>query len=275
MSQAPFDWPHRFFVEKAELCAKVLDSERMLKRGEELALAIADYLKKRGVKDGVLLEVGCGTGRIAVPLARRGYQVVGVDISESFIRMAKARAEREGVVRNTAFVVCDAREMKEALKHMAPFDSILFIYTTVIGYYDRKTDVKILKECAELSKEGSLLLILDTSSHDLMAFRQTYFGGMTYYDEVDDLVIIEMPTYDPKTSKASSKWIYFQKRGKDLIYLDEACFEARLYSLHELIEIAEEAGWAFVEAYGDLVNAMPFRPIGRLNVIFELKRRYP
>lgn len=44
--------------------------------------------------DGTVLELGCGTGRVAVPLAEAGCRVTGVDASPSMLAVARARAER-------------------------------------------------------------------------------------------------------------------------------------------------------------------------------------
>src|SRR3989304_974130 len=42
-------------------------------------------------------DLGCGRGRPPIPLARRGYVVTGVDLSDKMLGIARARALREGV----------------------------------------------------------------------------------------------------------------------------------------------------------------------------------
>ena len=49
-------------------------------------------------RTGRLIDLGCGTGRLALAFARRGYWVVGVDLSEEMLRQAGARAGESGVV---------------------------------------------------------------------------------------------------------------------------------------------------------------------------------
>ena len=56
-----------------------------------------------------ILDIGCGTGRHAIELAKRGYQVVGVDLSESQLNRAKQKAKAAGV--NVDFIQKDAREL--------------------------------------------------------------------------------------------------------------------------------------------------------------------
>jgi SAM-dependent methyltransferase len=56
---------------------------------------------------GPLLELGCGTGRLLVPLARAGYDVTGVDISHEMLRAARARVEAAGVAKQVMLVQGD------------------------------------------------------------------------------------------------------------------------------------------------------------------------
>ena len=55
-----------------------------------------------------ILDVGCGTGRHAIELAKRGYQVTGIDLSEDQLKRAKEKAESEGV--EVTFLQGDARD---------------------------------------------------------------------------------------------------------------------------------------------------------------------
>jgi len=60
--------------------------------------AAGDYLlpalKKRGIRDGVIVDLGCGTGVCAQRLCLAGYEVWGVDISENMLALARQRAPR-------------------------------------------------------------------------------------------------------------------------------------------------------------------------------------
>ncbi|WP_419918449.1 class I SAM-dependent methyltransferase [Candidatus Poriferisocius sp.] len=52
----------------------------------------ADFVDQLLGGSGRVLDAGCGTGRVAIELARRGYQVVGVDIDTEMIAQARAKA---------------------------------------------------------------------------------------------------------------------------------------------------------------------------------------
>lgn len=57
----------------------------------------ADLVESFG--PGTVLDAGCGTGRVAVELARRGIEVVGVDLDESMLETARAKAPHLAWVR--------------------------------------------------------------------------------------------------------------------------------------------------------------------------------
>jgi SAM-dependent methyltransferase len=54
-------------------------------------------LRDRFVRPGVLVDLGCGTGRVLVPFARQGFTCVGVDLSPEFLRVVGEKAAIEGL----------------------------------------------------------------------------------------------------------------------------------------------------------------------------------
>ncbi len=60
---------------------------------------------------GSVLELGCGTGRLAVPVARTGVPLVGIDRSEPMLARAKSRLRRAGLANRTLLVRGDIRSL--------------------------------------------------------------------------------------------------------------------------------------------------------------------
>jgi SAM-dependent methyltransferase len=69
-------------------------------------------LRRAGVNNGLVVDLGCGSGRWAKVLGDAGYDVMGVDLSPSMIRLARQRAPlarfETGSLLNTKLPVCDA-----------------------------------------------------------------------------------------------------------------------------------------------------------------------
>ena len=63
---------------------------------EEWADYLEDRLKEYGVKDGLVLELGCGTGSMTELLAEKGYDMIGVDNSEDMLEIAMEKRIESG-----------------------------------------------------------------------------------------------------------------------------------------------------------------------------------
>ena len=74
----------------------------------------ADYLKsllnEYGVKDGLVLDLGCGTGSITELLAKAGYDMIGVDNSEDMLEIAMDKRGRSGL--DILYLLQDMREFE-------------------------------------------------------------------------------------------------------------------------------------------------------------------
>jgi len=76
-----------------------------------------DFIEKeiRYNKKAKILDLGCGTGRHSIELARRGYRVTGIDLSPAMLARAKKNAARTGV--KVSFIKADARYFKPKTRY--------------------------------------------------------------------------------------------------------------------------------------------------------------
>jgi len=263
------DWTRRFFVEQADMFLAVMESAEMIERGQRTASCIMAYLRDEGLENPRILDIGCGTGRIAIPLACNGATVVGVDLSPRYVEIARAKAERLGISSRARFVVCDARRLDECLRGFEPFDVALFVWTTVIGYYDRETDVDILRRVRRVVKEDGYLIIAETASKDFISFLSNFVGGAKWFTEYGEYVVVEWPRYNPATGECLTMQLFYRKQGRDLRFVGEARFRVRLYSLDELVDIARASGWCLYEAFRSFCTREPYRTLGAINAVFR------
>jgi SAM-dependent methyltransferase len=90
-----------------------------------------------GLPDGArILDVGCGPGRHSLEFARRGFEVVGVDISERFVELGNWAAASEGLTDRVSFVRADAR----ALTFAHDFDAVVSLCQGGFGLVGRSAD---------------------------------------------------------------------------------------------------------------------------------------
>jgi cyclopropane fatty-acyl-phospholipid synthase-like methyltransferase len=81
-------------------------------RDEEEAEQLVDLIEREiaPAPDDHILDIGCGRGRHARALARRGFRVTGIDLSENAVAEARAEAAAEGLDATASFRVVDMRE---------------------------------------------------------------------------------------------------------------------------------------------------------------------
>ncbi len=101
-----------------------------------------------------ILDIGCGTGRHAIELAKRGYLVTGIDLSESQLQRAREKAKMEKV--KVDFRLADARTL--SLKRR--FDLLLILCEGAFPLMETdEMNFKILKNATKaLKSRGKLIL---------------------------------------------------------------------------------------------------------------------
>jgi SAM-dependent methyltransferase len=100
-----------------------------------------------------VLDVGCGPGRHALALARRGLDVVGVDLSEDFIALAREAAEEEGLP--AVFEVVDVRD----LAYEGGFDAIVCLCQGGFGLLGGRDEPAVFERIATALRPGGRLAL--------------------------------------------------------------------------------------------------------------------
>jgi len=101
-----------------------------------------------------VLDLGCGTGNHALPLAERGYAVVGVDRSGDMLQSARKKAGRQQIAGNASFYEGDIRSFQ--MDHA--FDASLMMFA-VLGYQLETADVlAALRTARKHTRSGGLLM---------------------------------------------------------------------------------------------------------------------
>jgi SAM-dependent methyltransferase len=112
---------------------------------------------------GAVLELGCGTGRIALPLGRAGSQIVGIDRSEAMLARARQRVRRARLQRRVALVRGDIRH----LPFSSPFGLVIAPYgvlQSLLRERDLKTTLSAVYDVLEPDGTFGMELVADLPS---------------------------------------------------------------------------------------------------------------
>ncbi len=237
-------WTEEFFIKHGESYIKTLESIRG--RATRQVEGVVKIFEEQGVpKGGIILDLCCGIGRHSVLLAEKGYEVVGVDISPVFIKRANEIAKEDGVSKGCTFILGDMRELGKAVGDMN-FDAVINMFSS-LGYYDDTTEHEILRGIHDITKNAGILLI-DAPNRDWIVKN---FVPVIYGEDGENRVRLVTRTFDLSKSVLVNDWTIYNVEGEDLRYQNSSVVTHRILSLHEQIRFLENAGWRYVDVYGD------------------------
>lgn len=206
---------------------------------------------------GPILELAVGTGRIAVPLAEAGYEVVGVDLDAAMLRRAMARIEQAGVGGRAALVEGDmiAAASIPAVAERGPYRLAILALQSILILTTPEAQRSVVEQMARLVAPGGLVVI-DTwlpTPADLVGF--------------DGRLSFEWLRTDPETGKAVTKtlaaWYDHVRRLVTLTTFFEEGAQGtalvrwiredplRLIGVDELVGFAKDAGLEMDRLAGD------------------------
>jgi SAM-dependent methyltransferase len=189
-------------------------------------------------RGGAILDLACGTGRHAVELATRGYEVVGFDLSLAMLARAGDEAQDRDVKLN--FVQGDMREMS----FDEQFDGI-FCWNTSFGYFEEEKNTQVVARVHKALKTGGMFL-LDVINRDFLVKQSP---SLCWF-EGDGCVCMDDMSVDFITSRMRVKRTMMFDDGRTR----EVEYSIRTYGLHELGKILHDGGFKVCEVSGRLAT---------------------
>jgi SAM-dependent methyltransferase len=220
-------WEDLFNDDYLRTCERLTD--------EQIAREVDFVEDSLGVeRGGAVLDLACGTGRHAVDLARRGYEVVGFDLSLAMLARAGDEAQDREAKLN--FVQGDMREMS----FDEQFDGV-FCWNTSFGFFEEEKNALVIDRIHRSLRAGGLFL-LDVVNRDFLV-RQS--PSLAWF-EGDGCVCMDEMSVDFITSRMRVKRTMMLDDGRSR----EIEYSMRVYSLHELGKILHDHGFKVCEVSG-------------------------
>jgi ubiquinone/menaquinone biosynthesis C-methylase UbiE len=220
-----------------------------------------EFLRKMLLTEGWILDVACGTGRHIIPLGKVGYNVVGLDISSSLLRIAKKRAG-------------DVQLIKADMRFL-PFRDEVFSAAvsmdTSFGYLlTEQDDLQCLKALREVLKDDCKLIVDVFNRERLISkyktnglrqlrwfllpimFRANRLGEWMVFHffkwkEYPSFFLLQKRSIVEKGRKLHDLWVICDKEDGKIRVFEH---NVRLYDSLQLKGILEKAGFAINGTYG-------------------------
>jgi SAM-dependent methyltransferase len=199
------------------------------------------FLEKAfGTAGGAILDVACGAGRHSIALARRGYDVAGVDLSTTFLDEARRRSEGLSIEWHRG----DMRE----LPWRERFDGAL-CFGNSFGYCDREgTRAFVRTLAASLKRGATFVLETGAAAESLLPALQT-----RRWMEVGDILFFSNASYDAAASRLDVDYSFVRGAVRE-----SATAHTWIYTVAELRDLFASAG-LIVEQLCSSPTGQPFR----------------
>ena len=201
---------------------------------EEWADFILAILKKNKITDGLVLELGCGTGKLMSLLGNAGFDMIGVDNSVDMLQIAREKTSPEFL-----YLLQDMREFEL----YGTVKAVVSVCDSVKGLFifDFNTDYKYRDMI------GETVIAEDREDVSFIWFNE--------YDEESQLNDIDLK-------------VFVQEDGDCYRKFQEEHIQ-RGYSLQEIKQMLEESGLVFLQAFDEYSNQEPRTDSGRIVVVAQ------
>lgn len=220
---------------------------------------LTERLSDYGITDGLVLELGCGTGTMTELLAEAGYDMIGVDNSEEMLAEAMEKRVESG------------HEILYLLQDMQDFE----LYGTVraivsvcdcLNYLTEEEDLLQVFRLANNYLDPSGIFIFDMNT---VYKYQEILGDQTIAENREDGSFIWENTYDPENGINVYGLTLFLPREDGLYEKSEEEHVQRAYPREMIEELIEKSGLRLLAVYDAYTLKEPGKESQRLTFIAQ------
>lgn len=223
---------------------------------EEWAQFILNLLQDRKITEGLVLELGCGTGKLMTLLGKAGFDMIGVDNSVEMLQIAREKTSQDFL-----YLLQDMREFE--------------LYGTVKAVISVCDSVNYITKKEELRKVFQLVNnYLDPEGVFIFDFNTEYkyrelIGETVIAEDREDVSFIWFNEYDEDSHLNDIDLKVFVQEEGDIYRKFQEEHIQRGYTLDEIKQLLEESGLIFLEAYEEYTMQAPQPDSGRIVVVAQ------
>ncbi len=195
-----------------------------------------DYYEKifgeLGVKPELVLDLACGTGNITIPMSKRGYDMIGLDLSCEMLNIARDKAFEEK--QDILFLNQDMTEMEL----FGTVDAIVCALDGVNYVVDEKDLEKVFRLVRNYLNPGGVFIFDINSVHKL----KNVLGGNTFVNEEQGIYYVWQSEFSDETKICDFELNFFEEQEDGSYLRFDEFQQERAYSIAEMTEIIEGCG---------------------------------
>ena len=198
-----------------------------------------EIICREGLHPRTAVDLACGTGSVTAILARKGLQVIGVDMSEEMLTVASQKAGEAGVF---PWFICQSLQRLRLPKAV----DLAVCALDSLDYITNPDDCReAIHRVYKYLNPGGIFIFDVNTPEKLRAM-----DGQVFLDEDDDVYCVWRGEFNEQTNICSYGMDLFQRKGN----LWERSFEEHCeyaYSAEQLAGYLKAAGFTHIRVYGD------------------------
>ncbi len=199
--------------------------------------------KRYSTAPALLLDAACGTGGFSNEFAKSGVEVIGVDMSEDMLEIAREKSIDSG---NDILFLC---QKLEELDLYGTVDGAVCCLDSLNHITDLKTLQKAINRIALFLEEGKLFIFDVNTEYK----HKCVLGDNIFVIEDDDIYCVWANNYNSKNNMVDISLDFFIKENDKYNRYSEE-FSERAYTEDELKIVIKNAGLEIVEIFDDLTE---------------------
>ena len=236
--------------------ARIYDKLQPDSEYEKFANYIEGIFEKFGKSPKLILDLACGTGRLTAVLAARGYDMIGVDISDDALNLAAERSK--SAKQDILFLQQDMTDFEL----FGTVDAIVCCFDSVNYLTDLRDLRRTFKLCENYLNPGGLL-IFDVNSP--YKFEET-LGNNTFVYDFEDVFCVWENNYI--RMKNEFHLTFFEKSGENYAKFEETHLQ-RCYEIAEIENVFANLKMAHKACYHEFSFTKPRRNSERIFFVYE------
>lgn len=225
---------------------------------EEWAEYLAELLQEYDIEDGLVLDLGCGTGSLTEILATKGYDMIGADGSAEMLEIAMEKKAQSG--HDILYLLQDMREFE--------------LYGTVRAVVSVCDCVNYITDEKELEQVFRLVNnYLDPEGIFIFDFNTEYkyteiLGEQTIAEDREDCSFIwDNYYYEDESMNEYELTLFIKEQDSNLYRKYQEMHYQKAYTLDAMRELVEWSGLEFVTAYDAYTRKAPTETSERVCVV--------
>jgi ubiquinone/menaquinone biosynthesis C-methylase UbiE len=204
-----------------------------------------EILRREGLRPKTAVDLACGTGSVAVLLARKGLRVTAVDLSAEMLAEA---AQKAADMENPPFFVC---QPLQELRLPRGVDLAVCALDSLDYITDPDDCAEAIRRIYRVLNPGGIFIFDVNTPEKLRAM-----DGQVFLDEDEDVFCVWRGEFDEQTNICSYGMDLFQRQGS---VWRRSCEEHReyAYTAEQLKGFLRQAGFTHIEVYADREFAAP------------------